>query len=125
MAEVGLVDDAAYAREYVRVRHESRGLSRRALALELSRRGVGDAEADEALASLSPGDERAAARALVEHKWRSVQGLEPAAARRRLIGLLARRGYSAGMAFAVVREVEAERGGAGTASDDLGAADLI
>ena len=40
MEEVGLVDDLGYAQEYVRQRRESRGSGRRALAMELQRKGV-------------------------------------------------------------------------------------
>src|SRR5271168_5446837 len=39
-ADVGLIDDAAFARAWVESRHYSRGLSGRALSAELRRRGV-------------------------------------------------------------------------------------
>jgi regulatory protein len=125
MAEVGLVDDAAYAQEYVRVRQAVRGVSRRALAGELRRKGVADSLIEDALADLDDDSDVDLARALVERKWASVARLDRDAARRRLVGLLARRGFSTGMAFAVVRQIEHERGLAGTASDDLVSADLI
>ena len=38
--EVGIIDDAAFARAWVSSRHHGRGLARRALATELRRRGV-------------------------------------------------------------------------------------
>ena len=38
--EVGLVDDASYALAWVESRHRARGLARRALSVELRRRGV-------------------------------------------------------------------------------------
>lgn len=41
LVTVGLIDDAAYAEAWVRSRHESRGLARRALVHELRRRGGG------------------------------------------------------------------------------------
>ena len=102
--EVGLIDDSAYARQWVESRHRSRGLAPRALAQELRRKGVGDEEAKEALEQIGEDDQRAAARALVDRKLRSMSGLEPQVATRRLAGLLARKGYSAGLAFSVVRE---------------------
>ena len=55
-------------------------------------------------------DQRAAARALVDRKLRSMSGLDPQVATRRLAGLLARKGYAAGLAFSVVREALAEHG---------------
>jgi regulatory protein len=107
--EVGLIDDSAYARQWVESRHRSRGLAPRALAQELRRKGVGDEEAKEALEQIGEDDQRAAARALVDRKLRSMSGLDPQVATRRLAGLLARKGYAAGLAFSVVREALAAR----------------
>jgi regulatory protein len=102
--EVGLIDDASYARQWVESRHRSRGLAPRALAQELRRKGVGDEEAKAALEQIDEDDQRDAARALVDKKLRSMRGLDPQVATRRLAGLLARKGYPAGLAFSVVRE---------------------
>ncbi len=102
--EVGLIDDAAFARQWVESRHRSRGLAPRALAQELRRKGVADDDTSAALEQIGEDDQRAAARALVDKKLRSMRGLEPQVATRRLAGLLARKGYSAGLAFSVVRE---------------------
>ena len=107
--EVGLIDDSAYARQWVESRHRSRGLAPRALAQELRRKGVGDEEAKEALEQIGEDDQRSAARALVDRKLRSMSGLDPQVATRRLAGLLARKGYAAGLAFSVVREALAEQ----------------
>ena len=81
-----------------------KGLARRALAQELRRKGIADEVAREALDTLDPDDEEAAARALVRRKLRSVAGRPPEKATRRLVGMLARKGYPPGLAFAVVRE---------------------
>jgi regulatory protein len=116
MTEVGLIDDAAYAIDYVEARRSARGLSRRSLAMELRRKGVGDADAEQALEGIDGDSDRATAKTLVERKWSSVSRLDRDAARRRLVGQLARRGFSPGMAFEVIREVEAERGSVGSAS---------
>ena len=56
--EVGLIDDAAYARQWVESRHRSRGLAPRALAQELRRKGVGDEETKAALEQIDEGDQR-------------------------------------------------------------------
>lgn len=108
--EVGLIDDAAFARQWVESRHRSRGLAPRALKQELRRKGVGDEDAAEALEQIDEDDQRAAARALVDKKLRSMRGLDQQVATRRLAGLLARKGYGAGLAFSVVREALAESG---------------
>lgn len=102
--EVGLVDDEAFARAWVQSRQRSRGLARRALAQELRRKGVDDATARAALDDVDPAQEEEAARLLVRKKLRSLRGVDHATATRRLAGLLARKGYPAGLAFAVVRE---------------------
>ncbi|QMU72245.1 recombination regulator RecX [Streptacidiphilus sp. P02-A3a] len=108
--EVGLVDDAAFAEAWVESRHRGRGLARRALATELRSRGVDNAVVAEAVAQLDPEQEAATARALVERKLRSTAGLDRQVRLRRLAGMLARRGYSEGLALRVVREaLDAER----------------
>ena len=106
--EVGLIDDAAYARQWVESRHRSRGLAPRALAQELRRKGIDDDDAKSALEQIDEGDQRAAARALVDKKLRSMRGLDHQVATRRLAGMLARKGYAAGLAFSVVREALGE-----------------
>src|SRR5438270_355994 len=50
--EIGLVDDAAFAEQWVRSRHRYQGMSRRALAVELRRKGVADPLAAEAIAAV-------------------------------------------------------------------------
>ena len=102
--EVGLVDDAAFARDWVQSRQASRGLARRALAQELRRKGIDDQVAREALAEVDPHDEVESARELVRRKLRSVASLDRQVAVRRLSGMLARKGYSPGVALRVVRE---------------------
>ncbi|GAA3685200.1 hypothetical protein GCM10022237_49590 [Nocardioides ginsengisoli] len=101
--EVGLVDDEAFARSWVEGRQRSRGLARTALAVELRRKGIDDETARTVLAEVDPGDEDAAAAQLVRKKLRSMRGLDPQVATRRLVGMLARKGYAPGTAYAVVR----------------------
>ncbi|MBD0693192.1 hypothetical protein BG452_40540 [Streptomyces sp. CBMA123] len=103
LEEVGLIDDAAFAAAWVESRHAVRGLSRRALAQELRTKGVAAELVEQALMQVDHDDETDAARALVERKLRSTRGLDPQVRTRRLVGMLARRGYSEGLAFRVVR----------------------
>lgn len=103
-SEIGLIDDSAFAQQWVESRHRSRGLAPRALAQELRRKGVGDEETRAALEQIDESDQRVAARALVDKKMRSMRGLDPQVATRRLAGLLARKGYGPGLAFSVVKE---------------------
>ncbi|MGW4805615.1 RecX family transcriptional regulator [Kitasatospora sp. NPDC004272] len=104
LEEVGLIDDAAFAEAWVESRHAVRGLSRRALAQELRTKGVTGETAERALLQVDADDESEAARALVARKLRSTAGLERDVRTRRLVGVLARRGYAEGLAYRVVRE---------------------
>jgi regulatory protein len=108
--DVGLIDDAAFARAWVESRHHSRGLAGRALSAELKQRGVAADEIRAAIdEQLSPDAEVSAARRLVATKLAGTRGLPPEQRTRRMAGLLARKGYPAGLAFRVIREaLEAE-----------------
>jgi len=108
--EVGLVDDEAFARSWIASRQPGKGLARRALAAELRRKGVDDEVAREALDEIDPGAEEQAARALVRKKLRSLARVDETTATRRLVGMLARKGYSSGLAFSVVRDELAAAG---------------
>jgi regulatory protein len=108
--EVGLIDDAMFAEAWVESRHAGRGLAKRALAFELRRRGVEPAVVDEAVARLPFEQEEATARGLVEARLASTRALEPNTRTRRLAGMLARKGYSPGLAFRVVRDALAREG---------------
>ncbi|MEV7774039.1 recombination regulator RecX [Kitasatospora sp. NPDC086791] len=103
LEEVGLIDDAAFATAWVESRHAVRSLSRRALTQELRTKGVAADLVEQAVAQVDHDDETDAARALVERKLRSTRGLDRQVRTRRLVGMLARRGYSEGLAFRVVR----------------------
>jgi regulatory protein len=102
--EVGLIDDAAYATAWVNSRQAGRGLARRALSAELRAKGVDAEVAAEAVDQIDDDDERAAAQRLVARKVPGMRRLDRATATRRLMGMLARKGYSGGLAAAVVRE---------------------
>jgi len=114
--EVGLVDDAAFAELWVSSRHTHQGLGRRALATELRRKGVPDDVAAEAVATVDADAEEERARQLVRKRLRGLPGADEQAKVRKLVGMLARRGYSEGLAFRVVRD---ELRAAGEESDLL------
>lgn len=105
--EVGLIDDEAFARLWVSSRGagSGRGLARRALSQELRRKGVEDQVVRDVLDDVEPDAEREAARALAERRLRSLSRVDDLTATRRLVGMLARKGYPAGMGHQVVREV--------------------
>jgi len=107
-AEVGLIDDAAFAQSWVESRQRTRGSARAVLRQELRGKGVDADDAEAALSSIDPEAERERARELVRVKARATSRLEPAARVRRLAGMLQRRGYPSSLAFSVVREVLGE-----------------
>ncbi|GAA3384442.1 regulatory protein RecX [Cryptosporangium minutisporangium] len=109
-SEVGLIDDAAFARAWVETRQRGRGLGRSALAGELRRKGIDRDVAQEALEQIDADDDLEAARRLVERKLAATRGLAPDKRARRLVGMLARRGHPAGLAYRVVREALAAEG---------------
>jgi len=109
--EVRLIDDAMFARAWVDSRHHSRGLAGRALGAELRQRGVGQDDIRAALSELDPDRELATARELIERRLAGTAGMATPARMRRLVGVLARKGYSAGLAYRIVREaLEGEAG---------------
>ncbi|MFD4414999.1 recombination regulator RecX [Streptomyces sp. NPDC058476] len=108
--EVGLINDGAFADAWVESRHHGRGLARRALARELRTKGVDSTLIDEAVGQLDSEQEEATARELVARKLRSTRGLDRDKRLRRLAGMLARKGYSEGMALRVVRQALDEEG---------------
>ncbi|MGR7023311.1 regulatory protein RecX [Geodermatophilus sp. URMC 62] len=119
--EVGLIDDAAFARAWVSSRQAGRGLARRALKAELRAKGVDGEDAEQALALVDDEDERTSARRLVERRLPSLRRVDRVTATRRLVGMLARKGYGGGLAGAVVREVLDETGfGRGSGGGDTG-----
>jgi regulatory protein len=92
----GVLDDAAYARQFTRSKVAGAGLSRRRIQQELARRGVARDTSDAAIAEVFDDehvDEDAAIERVARKKLRSLGRLEPAVRRRRLYAFLARRGY--------------------------------
>lgn len=114
-----LIDDAEYAETFVRQKSRTKKLSRAALRRELAERGVRGEEAENALAQRTDEQEREDAAELVRKKLRPGMGLSDRAEKdkvtRRLLGMLARRGYSSSVSMSVIREELAAYG----AEDDL------
>jgi regulatory protein len=103
-AEVKLIDDATFARAWVESRHHGRGLASRALGAELRRKGVAQDDIASALGELDPEQEATTARDLVARRLPGTRGQPGPARMRRLVGMLARKGYGPGLAYRIVRE---------------------
>jgi regulatory protein len=112
LAQVGLVDDVDFAEQWVRSGRVNAGKGKRALASELRTKGVDDEIITATLAGIDAGAERERAGQLVRDKLRreKLSDDDDAKVARRLVGMLARRGYSQTMAFDVVKsELASER----------------
>lgn len=114
MEDVRLVDDTAYAENFVRTRQRTKGLARGALRRELAQKGVSGEAAEQALETISEDTEREAAVELIERRLRGrpvPEGTDPESraerdkAIRRLASMLARKGYQQSVALGVVRDV--------------------
>jgi regulatory protein len=103
LEDVRLVDDSAFAETFVQTRRAGT-MSRRALGYELRSKGVSGEVVTEALDTLDPEAEIATARALVARKMSSTRTLAVEVRVRRLVAMLARKGYSGSLAQRVVRE---------------------
>lgn len=105
---VRLIDDAEFARMWVDSRARTKGLARSALRRELSAKGITGEIAEEALSQLGDDDERQTAADLVGRKLPHGLDLDDRAVRdrqtRRLVAMLARKGYAPGLALAIVGE---------------------
>lgn len=114
-----LIDDAEYAQTFVAQKSRTKKLSRAALRRELAERGVHGEEAENALAQRTDEQEREDAAELVRKKLRPGMNLSDRAEKdrvtRRLLGMLARRGYSSSVSMSVIREELAAYG----AEDEL------
>jgi regulatory protein len=100
---VGLIDDAAVAEVWIRSRHNYQGLARKALSIELRRKGVADEVVAEAVAAVDAEAEEERARELIRKRLRGTVPADEVTAVRRLVGMLARKGYSEGLAYRVVK----------------------
>ena len=108
--EVKLIDDATFASAWVESRHHGRGLAGRALAAELRNRGVASGDIQAAVDRLDPEQEVATARSLVASRLAATRGQPTPARVRRLIGVLARKGYPQALAYRLAREALEQEG---------------
>ena len=105
LQEVGLVDDASFAVDWVTSRQQRRHLSRRLLRRELQAKGVETSHIDSALDRVDRHAELTSARDLVERKRAAMNGLSRDVQYRRLAGILGRRGFDAGITTQVLADV--------------------
>jgi len=103
------LDDAAFAKLWVRDRMWHHPLSRSALSQELRQKGIDAELISRTLQSEYPAvQEVELATTLAEKRIRRYTSISPEKRRNRLISFLARRGFSRGLIYQVVKDVEKE-----------------
>lgn len=98
-----LLDDANFAHSFVRAKREQRKLSLAALRRELKKKGIDGPLADDALGEID--DEWDLAYEVAAKKAASTRTLPYETRQRRILSMLARRGFPSGLSFAVTRQV--------------------
>jgi regulatory protein len=104
LTDVGLVDDAGFAEQWVHSRRANAGKGKGALAAELHTKGVDNDVITSVLGGINPAAERGRAEQLVRARLRreNLGDADDARVSRRLVAMLARRGFSQTMAYEVV-----------------------
>lgn len=103
--EIGLIDDRDFAETFVESRHRVRGQAGRALSMELRQRGVADDVIAEAVGGLDPEREFETACRIAQSRYERMSAVPPEVKVRRLVGFLARKGYSGAIVTRAVRHV--------------------
>jgi regulatory protein len=106
--EVGLINDQALASNYVASQHQRKGVGKNALRQQLRAKGISDEVALEAISQITDDQEFQAAFALACKKIRSLQRDDAKTQLRKIVNVLARKGYSSNLAFRVAKEVIAD-----------------
>lgn len=114
LRSAGLLDDAAFAAEWVRQRARRRGKSRRVLDRELRDKGVAAADRDAALDQVDDAEEEATAAAVAAKRAAAIRRapadrVERDRDLRRVLGALARRGFPQEVAMRRARAALADR----------------
>ena len=105
LQEVGLVNDASFAVDWVTSRQQRRHLSRRLLRRELQAKGVERSHIDSALDQVDRNAELTSARDLADRKLASMNGVAREVQYRRLAGMLSRRGFDSAITTQVLADV--------------------
>ncbi len=109
LAELGYVDDVAFARAYIESSNTFRPKGKRVLAMALRQKGVPDTAITLAFAALSADqgvNERELAIQAARKRLRSLTGYERKERRNKLYAFLARRGFDQGIIGGVIDELD-------------------
>ena len=101
----GLLNDLEFATLWSESRQRQKKMSRRIISQELRSKGVAQDIIDEVIGAIGDDEEYARAYELAERKYRSCSHLDPEKIYGRISGLLARKGFSGGLAARIIREL--------------------
>lgn len=108
-----LLDDEKFAHEWVYQRHNRRGKTRLVLDHELADKGISPVIRAQALDQIDDDDEAELAQALATKKAKKVKRIDDRSGYdkelRKIVGVLARRGFGQGMALRYARQALDER----------------
>ena len=114
LADLGILDDAAFARAWVESRDRARPRGERALRQELALKGIDRSLVDEVLGEraaadpLESADAEAASKLLTRNARALERGADPRARRERAYALLARHGFDPDIATDAIRAILSE-----------------
>ena len=108
LKELNLLNDEAYAREFVRSRLANKPVSRQKLYLDLKAHHVPEEYIQLALNELPSETEADNARQVAQKFWRQMSALEEGVRRERVLRRLMSRGFSAEASLAAIREAAEE-----------------
>jgi len=95
LKDIQLLDDAAFAKAWVRSRTEYRPRARNIIKLELRQKGISDDIIEEVLADKTEGkDDSTLAQQLLEKRKKRYEGMEKQERYQKAGGFLARKGFS-------------------------------
>lgn len=106
LIEIGMVNDKDFAENFIYSKRKYEKLGSSAIRMKLMQKGISNDIIDECLSEVTEDDLRETAMILAEKKMRSLMR-EPDLQKRiqKMVSFLAYRGYGAGIAFEVAREV--------------------
>lgn len=105
LVEVGILNDLRYAQMLARTRHQERGLVGQALRLELQRKRLPTQIIAQVMEEITEESTLESAQYLVKKKLRSLRSHPVEVQKRRLIGMLARKGYSSSQARQAIANI--------------------
>ena len=108
LKELNLLNDEAYAREFIRSRLATKPVSRQKLYMDLRAHKVPEEIIEAALNDLSQDTETDNAREVAKKFWRQMSGLEERVRRERVLRRLMSRGFSTEASLAAIREAAEE-----------------